>query len=603
MRPLDTEMLQLQTTERRKSWILTSPFIEALYSMVGTNRVSLWGCGVIVVFFCGCNPNTKSLLSDAQKSASEVQHSTTVRESGFNFSTQTLQASAAYSNGEMAGYFSILESIGGGLALVDFDQDGDLDLVLAGGGSLEAGSVTAKNCKLLRNVETKHSQMVFDELSVLPAASHFNHGVSVADVDNDGFQDLLISGFGNVQLLRNMGDGQFQDATVSSNLNDQSWSTSTAWGDLDNDGFVDLYVAHYVNWNWENNPSCLSPIQGQRDVCSPNEFKPLDDMIFFNNGDWTFTKKASPERGLVVGGKGLGVVIADLNDDKRLDIYVANDTTNNFLYLGQGNGVFQESGMTSGVALDGNGAPNGSMGIALFDFNKDLKPDLWVTNFENETIAAYQNAGNGVFGWASDRLGLGAIGRSFVSFGTVAGDFDCDGDEDVVVANGHVMQFPANSSLLQVPLLFAASTTSRMVRVTVDEKSYFATKHRGRGVVTGDLDADGDLDLVFTHTNEPPAVLLNQQKTTSKFLTLRLIGTSDSRDPIGAQATLKTSKADYRRWITGGGSYLSQCPYDVQWVLASDEVPVSLTIDWLNGPPQVIKEFGPRPMKVVQPIL
>lgn len=539
----------------------------------------------------GCKPTPTASTVGESKSGSL---------SKFNFELQKLSeddTSITYRNGEEGKQYSILESLGGGVGLLDYDQDGKVDLWLAGGGSLSEGTVSPRNCSLLRNCNRSKGPQFVPVREGFPEATHYNHGVSVADYDNDGFPDLLITGYGGVQLLKNQGDGTFTDTTRDSRLiQDEQWSSSAAWGDFNSDGNVDLYVAHYVNWSFEKNPHCNAPFAGQRDVCSPNEFQALNHTFFLSRADGTFDDVSS-QCGLVEGGKGLGVISADLNEDGHLDLYVANDTTANFLYKGDGTGHFEEIGLLAGVAVDGSGAPNGSMGICLWDFDSDLRPDLWVTNYENESIAAYQNKGAMLFGWASEKMGLAAIGRSFVGFGVVSGDFDGDSDEDIVVTNGHVIQFPVNSSLDQTPLVFENTGTLRMSKQSFSSDDYFAKKHRGRGVVRGDIDNNGSLDLVISHVNEPSALLINRLET--RMLELRLKGSQCNRDCIGTAITLETDKRKYARWISGGGSYLSQNPYEQFWCVAKDERPLRYHIQLPNSTEKQVVEIDNDAMTVV----
>lgn len=550
---------------------------------------------VLLALTCGCNNSTPQ-PTNPQSTAASSNNATEASQALFQ-AIEFAPAGWQYQNGEQSQQYSILESLGGGVSLTDFDRDGRLDVVLAGGGNLSAGSVTPLDCLLLHNRSVAQPEFKTTPPGVLPAASYYNHGISCCDVDNDGFADLLISGYGGVQLLRNQGDGTFTDITAEAGLADNNWSSSTAWGDFNHDGFPDLYVAHYVNWSWDVNPPCQSPKAGQRDVCSPNEFEPLNDILFVNQGDWTFRSEFEAA-GLTPGGKGLGVLTADLNDDGQLDIYVANDTVNNFLYSGNGELQFQEIGMTAGVALDGNGAPNGSMGIALFDFDGNLKPDLWVTNYENESIAAYQNIGDNLFSWASDKLGLSAIGRTFVAFGIVARDFNCDGFDEVAVANGHVILFPSNSTVSQVPLYFQRGKGMRMARTEFTPESYFGVPHRGRGVVAGDVDGDGDLDMLFSNVNESPRLLVNSAN--GRNFHVDLVGTRDCRDAIGASATLETNLGKYCRWVVGGGSYISQNPYRLTWGLRPDEQPRRLTVQWIDSAPTQLESISDDQLIVVQ---
>jgi hypothetical protein len=449
---------------------------------------------------------------------------------------------AIYHNGEDSQTHSIVESLGGGVGLLDYDLDGRWDLLFPGGGRLATGEpLQGLPMSVWRNLGEVHFEDVSTNVSQTDP-TYYSHGCAAADVDNDGWVDVLITGYGGVQFFRNQGDGTFLECAAVLGLIDPSWSTSAAWADFDQDGDLDLYVTHYVDWSWENHPQCPTTTPGVFDVCTPGDFHPLPDTMFINNGDGTFGGK--PVAGSQ-SGKGLGVMAVDLNNDSQIDIYVANDTTTNFLFVNDGAGDFQDAGLISGAGVDGNGTANGSMGLATLDFDGNLLPDLWVTNYENETYALYENGGNTSFLWATERAGLNALGKLFVGFGTVAADWDSDGDEDIVVANGHVMLHPANSQAAQQSVLLAntpVGNNRRLLRQSFAPDSYFSAYHRGRGVVYGDLDRDGDLDLVFSNTNEPAAILINESPAGGRLLTVKMIGKSSNRDAIGAKAVLETTQ-------------------------------------------------------------
>ncbi len=481
--------------------------------------------------------------------------------------------------------------------MFDYDRDGRQDLWFPGGGRLEKSKpLTGLKHGLWRGQQDG----TFADVSLdagMVTARNYTHGCATADFDNDGFCDVLITGYGGLQLYRNQGDGTFVDETDRAAMIDPAWSSSAAWGDFDGDGNLDVYVAHYVDWSWENHPRCPTSEPGVDDVCTPNDFKPLADVIFFNNGDGTF-RAASDTIGLRPDGKGLGVITLDVNGDSHCDIYVANDTTNNFLYLNNGDGSFRETGMISGVAVDGDGASNGSMGIAALDFDGNLQPDLWVTNYENETYALYQNQGHDSFLCGTAQAGVNALGTLYVGFGTVAADFDADGDEDLVVTNGHVMQHPSSGGIAQLPLFLECvegssgqPKTRKLVRKMFAPEDYFSNSWRGRGVVAGDLDRDGKLDLVFANTNQPAVILMNRTPSDGRSLSIDLVGMGSNRNAIGAHVVLQTSGGEYARSVVGGGSYLSQQPYAVHFGIPAGETVERIQVTWPDGAREAITDL------------
>lgn len=549
----------------------------------------------LLVVAAGCRDQSQRQANSPPLHDGEIAARSNLR---FEDVTAATGIVASYDNGEAAGHRSIVESLGGGLASFDFDGDGMLDFIFAGGGKLVADVPPAGlPSSLWRQVGRLRYTDVTSDASVV-SPSMYSHGVATADIDGDGFTDVLVTGYGGLQLLCNQGDGSFVDRTTEFGLVDDSWSSSAAWFDLEGDGDLDLYVTHYVDWSWENHPTCPASKPGLIDICSPNDFAPLPDVVYVNQGNGKF-EPSSRELGLEDDGKGLGVVAAHLNSDNHIDLYVANDTRNNFLYLNGGDHHLKNVGLISGTAVDADGTPNGSMGIAVFDYDNDLSSDIWVTNYENETCALYQNTRDANFLWATERAGINALGKLFVSFGTVAGDFDSDGDEDLVVANGHIMHYPRNSTLAQESLLLEnhlrshdlSSAKASFSRTRIRDSDYFSTPHRGRGLVTGDFDLDGDLDLAFSNINESVSVLENTSGRQGRSLLLRLVGRQSNRDAIGARVTLHSDKSKYFRQIVGGGSYLSQNPYELHFAIPDGEQFQRLEISWPNGRRQMVGHF------------
>jgi hypothetical protein len=518
----------------------------------------------------------------------KVQETISNTEVIFDDLTTKVGLSHTYQNGEESNEMSILQTIGGGVAAFDYDRDGWDDLFFPGGGVLKDKTISGLVGSLWQSRSGKNFLNV-GSLAGTDLVSKYTHGATSGDLNSDGFSDLLVTGYDGLQMFINQGDGTFVESALASGLSDTVWSTSAAFGDFDNDGFLDIYIAHYVNWSFSNHPPCKS--LSVPDVCAPGNFDAFDDLVYHNNGNGTFTAKTT-ELGLVKGGKGLGVMVADFDRDAKSDVYVANDTTNNFYYENQG-GVFKEMGLASGTAVDDLGSPQGSMGLCLLDYDQDLMADIWVCNYENQAFALYKNDGQSNYRYVTSATGLMALGTTYVAFGTASGDFDSDGDEDVVVANGHVMQFHqggGNSS--QNPLYLTNTGKKRFTRQLFPESEYFGKKWRGRGVVAFDLDHDGDLDLSFSHVNQPSVILENKSKSPNQWWILELIGTQSNRDAIGASVVFKSNQRSILRNVVGGGSYLSQNPYYIHVGLPADEKLEEVEILWPTGTRQKLTELA-----------
>lgn len=526
--------------------------------------------------FCwmmGCGPGSPD--PGAQKAPETSEKTRLVFESDTLFQRLDL----TYRNDEQAGRLAILESLGGGIALFDYDLDGHLDVCTPGGGTFQTSQVAGLPSKLIRQSGTGRWVDVSEPANI-DSPKYYSHGVCCGDWDQDGFTDLLITGYGGVTLWQNQGDGTFLDVTDAAGLDDRSWSSSGAFADLNSDGFPDLYLCHYVNWSLENDPPCRGP-SGNDDVCPPRSFDGLTDALYVNAGDGAF-RSATREAGLVEGGKGLGVLVTDVDNDGKLDIYVANDTTNNFLYLNQGQLRFEENGLVSGVALDHNATANGSMGLAAADISRNGFLDLFVTNYEEELIALYENLGANQFQHISTKAGFSRIGTLYVGFGCVAADFNMDGLTDLCISNGHVVHHPRKSPVRQNPLMLVQQPGATFLAAVPAGTDYFQSVHRGRGLATGDLNRDGLPDLAFSPMEERAELLINRTTRELKSLSIRLIGIQSDRSGVGSRVTVQSGEYSRMQQVVGGGSYLSTSDLELFFAVPHEET-VTVTVEWLSG--------------------
>lgn len=479
-------------------------------------------------------------------------------------------------NGEEAGHLTLLETLGGGVALIDYDGDGLLDIFLVGGGRFDGKDnkeILGCPCRLYKNLGNWKFRDVTAQAG-LDKLSFYSHGCAVADFNCDGWPDLLVTGYGQLALFRNDSDGRggrkFVDVTEAARLRDRRWNTGAAWADLDGDGYPDLYVCHYVDWSWKTHRTCTGDAENiSAEICPPGYFQGTAHCLYRNNQDGTFTdvsKEAGLRQGNGDAGMGLGVVVVDVNDDRRPDIYAVNDTTMNFLLLNEstpGKFHFKEIGLESGVAMGGHGRPNGSMGVDAADYDGSGRPALWVTAFERERHALYRNISKNdwvMFQYVSQETGIGGLGSGYVGFGTGFIDVDNDGWEDLVIANGHVRRYPTRSPVEQKTLILKNNGAGRFFNMSIQGGAYFQIPHRGRGLAIGDLDNDGRSDLVIAHQNAPAVLLRNEprgaQAPRNHWLGIELTGRK-KRDVAGAKVVVEVGNRQLTRFAKGGGSYLS----------------------------------------------
>lgn len=528
---------------------------------------------------------------------------------------------ATYRNGEevQPPHLSILESLGGGLAAVDFDGDGLLDLYVPGGGHFtgpDRKTISGHPGKLFRNLGNFKFEDVTAKAGLATLAGgrpwFYSHAAVAGDYDRDGWPDLLVTGYGQVALLHNepgeAGGRRFVDVTARAGLDKGvKWATSAAWADLDADGHTDLFVCQYVDWSWANNPPCT--YDGKTpDVCPPKQFKGQPALLYRNRGDGTFEEvavAAGVNRGadgkdIVPDAKGLGVLVVDVNGDGKPEVYQANDTTPNFLYVNRsapGKMRFEEKGYLAGVAVDAGGAANGSMGVDAGDPDGTGKPSLWVTNYENELHALYQNRTAGPepsFQHYTQASRIAAIGQKFVGWGTGFVDLDRDGWEDLFVANGHAIRFPTGTTRRQRAVLLFNQGQGKFKDVSLTRGGdYFGTpgmsaddrkrcEHLSRGVAAADFDNDGKVDLAICHMNEPVTLLRNVSPDGPHWLGVKLVGAKNA-DVVGARVELTAGGRTQTRYAKGGGSYCSTPDRRFVFGLGAADTVDRLAVVWPDG--------------------
>ncbi len=490
-----------------------------------------------------------------------------------------------YDNGE-TGAALMVESIGGGAAWLDYDQDGVLDLYLCQGGNPVADSTESNPTDALFR-QTNFGQFRLVSQEAVIDERQYSVGVAAADFNDDGFDDLYVTNVGPNTLFANQGDGTFRDISSSAGVGNPLWSASAAWGDLDGDGDLDLYVCNYVDYDpWHPIP-CPRP-NGKPGTCNPSVLQPVPDECYFNNGDGTFLAEAKLRGLFGEGNKGLGVVIADLNNDGLPDIYIANDTTANFLFINQGRGQFKESAQLLGCAVSREGSPQASMGIALGDYDHNGWLDLYCTHFTYESNTLYKNLGPVGFQDVTGIVGLHAPTLMKLGFGTIMTDFNQDGREDIFVTNGHIDDWEnIGEDRRMTPQLFTYQGRV-FLECSSNAGPFFSRKSLGRGVACGDFDNDGDWDLAVVHQNSPAAILRNDSDR-GHWLKLRFVANGNRRG-IGTRVELRQGNRKLVQELAGGVSFCSAHESVLIFGLGDVAEVCELNIRWPDGFQQTIKD-------------
>ncbi|NIR49649.1 CRTAC1 family protein [candidate division KSB1 bacterium] len=500
----------------------------------------------------------------------------------------------------MSGKLYFVEMMGGGGAVFDYDNDGDLDLYLVQGHFLDPAwpgpDDSTPRDRLYRNdlkMATDGTRKLhFTDVTKTSGlkATGYGMGVTTGDYNNDGWVDLYVLNWGDNQLWRNNGDGTFTDITVQSGSNDPNWSTAAAFLDFDLDGWLDLLIVNYVDYSFENDHPCYSPISGGRDYCHPSSYPPAPDRLLRNRRDGTFENITFQTRIATAYGSGLGTTVADFNGDGWFDMYVANDGMENQLWLNQDGRYFQNHAIISGTAVNSAGATEASMGVNAADFDGDGDVDLFMTHLTRETNTLYINHGLALFQDQTRISGVGAASLPYTGFGTVDFDYDNDGWLDLFIANGHVgiIQEQAQRGdpfpLKQVNQLLRNLGEGRFRMISATDDSVFGLEEVSRGAAMGDLDNDGDSDILLVNNNGPARLLRNEVGHKQAWLGVRLVGKEFQRDMLGSRiALVRTDGSTLWRRVRVDGSYCSAHDPRVLFGLGGSNSYEAVRVYWPGG--------------------
>ncbi|WZP00448.1 FG-GAP-like repeat-containing protein [Isosphaeraceae bacterium EP7] len=471
----------------------------------------------------------------------------------------------------------------GGVGLIDYDADGHLDVYLVQGGTFPSGTTgPSGGDRLFRNKGDGTFEDATARSGIEAMPRGYGHGVAVADYDNDGHADLFITRWRSYALYRNKGDGTFEDATARLGLGgDRDWPTSAAFADLDGDGDLDLYVCHYLKWDENSTLPCSDPNDPSVYACNPRDFPALADHLFRNDGSKFVDVTA--EAGLVDDdGRGLGVLAADLDDDGKTDLFVANDTTANYFWRNLGGLKFEESAVASGLASSASGGFKAGMGVACGDLDGDGILDLAVTNFYNESTTFYQNLGGGLFADRTSALGLAAPTRFVLGFGLALPDVNNDGHLDLMQANGHVFDGRPQFPWKMPAQLLLGTPRGTLLAPGAASGAPFSVPHIARGLAAGDLDNDGSIDAVLVCQDEP-AVYLHNNGGANRSITLALRGVKSNRDGVGARVSVRVGDRTLVAARIGGGSYQSADDPRLHFGLGAADHADSAEVRWPSG--------------------
>jgi hypothetical protein len=488
-----------------------------------------------------------------------------------------------------------IETMTGGVAVFDFDNDGFLDIFFANGA--EIPSLKKSDSSFYNRLFRNNGDGTFTDVTEKAglAGVGYSMGVAAGDFDNDGFVDLYVTGFDRNQLLHNNGDGTFTDVTEKSGVGGlvpgygKPWSVAAGWIDYNNDGLLDLFVVNYLDYSIAKAHSCRTG--DIVDYCSPNEYHGTPNILYRNNGDGTFTDVSQQSHISRYTGKGMGVAFSDYDDDGFIDIFVSNDTFPNFLLHNNGDGTFTDVALLAGVAYNESGNTVAGMGADFRDIDNDGRPDIFHTAMFGDTFPLYRNVGNGSFEDVTDVTGIAAMTTRFTGWGTGIFDFDNDGNKDIFAAGSAILDNSMEVNHQPYPLpdwLYRNLGNMRLKDVSAQVGASFSVPAAHRGAAFGDLDNDGRIDIVVTVLNGEPQLLMNRSPNHNHWIILKLVGVTDNRDGLGTKVKITTANGVQYNEATTAVGYNSSSDKRVYFGLGNATVVERIELAWPTGVKQVL---------------